>query len=138
MLFQFCAECLGCLYAWHHPKRVSEDATVLIVGIWIEAVLVILAHQIQELFHILVVNKGTIIFSAEELTEVERLFIFHKLTHQIAQVVSVYVDGWQRSIRIRLVWIICVPSLLCFLLHHIVPSVDFLFAVIVEQVERSA
>ena len=57
----------------------SENPTERVVAIGIEAVLIFLAEQIKETVYIAVVNKSIIFTCAEELTEVEGLFILYIL-----------------------------------------------------------
>ena len=114
----------------------TEDATELVITERIEAVPVILTEQVKESVNIAVMYKCAIILCTKEFTEVECPFIFDIVTfsHQRAKVVGVDVDGRQRDIWIGHVWVVNLPSLLCLLLHDVIPGEDVALVVIIKQI----
>ena len=83
MIFEFSAQSLCSFHAWDHPERMAEYTSEFVVAIWIKAILIVFAKQIKELIYVFIVNKGAIVFGSEKLSEVEGLFVFNIVVHQI-------------------------------------------------------
>ena len=117
----------------------SEDTLEFLIGIWIKTVFILTAQEIQEIIHIPVMHKCAVVLGAEELTEVERLFIVAIFRpEQCPEVVCVKIYSWQRFVWVSVAHVGHVPFGFRLLLHHIVPSEYLLFLVVVEKIEWSA
>src|SRR5574344_1165264 len=98
----------------------SEDTLEFLIGIWIKTVFILTAQEIQEIIHIAVMNKCTIVFGAEKLTEVKRLLIIAIFRpEQCPEVVCVNIYSWQRFVWIWVAHVGHVPFSLRLMLHHI-------------------
>ena len=77
--------------------------------------------------------------SPEELLKVEcRVLYVIEAGQCLAKVKGEDIEPWESSIWIRIPEVIKIPLGLGLLLHHIVPSINLVFLVIFEQIERSS
>ena len=114
----------------------AKDTAILVIAVWIKAVFVILAEKREEVIYIFFVDERLIFTCTEELSEVKCLFIICIVAHQRSEVVGIDIDGRQGFIRIGVAHVCQIPFCLSTLLHHIVPSEDFVLCVVVKQIER--
>ena len=122
----------------NHPERMTEDPAEGVTTIGIETVLIVLTEQVEETVHIFLVYQRIILFRAEELTEVESLLIFHVITHQRSEVIGIDIDDRQRFVWVGVAHMCQIPFGFGTLLHHIVPSEDFVFAIVIKEIEGRA
>ena len=72
---------------------------------------------------------------AEELREVESQLLVYVFVQEVPQVIGVDVHAGQTRVGVGVAHVYFVPFGLGALLHHIVPSEDFLLFAVVKQIE---
>ena len=125
-------------HARKHPQRVAEYVAIILVGKRIATISVFFGEQIEEGAHIVGVDECAILFHTEKLTEIESHILVDKVVEQSPKVVGEDVHRGQSGVGVGVAWVCLIPCCLGALLHHIVPCVDVVFLVVVEQVEWCA
>ena len=121
--------------------------------VWVVALRIIFYYEIQEVLYIIFMDEFTecsfghfamIAFDvacpcSEKLLEVEcRVLDVLKSGKGFTEVECKNVETRKTGIRVRITKVIDVPFCFGFLLHDIVPGVDFVFGVVFKKVEWSA
>ena len=137
MVSQHLSESLCCFHPRQHPKGVTEDIAVSLVGKGIHTLLVGLCKKIEEIFNVGLMHELAVIVSAEELAEVESYIFIGILIHQSAEVVCVDIKARETCVGVMIAGVVNIPLRFGTLLHNVIPRVDFFLLEVVKKIKGS-
>ena len=85
-------QCPCFLHAGYHPKSMSENIPIFLVGIWIKAVLVLLGKKIQKSPYIFFMTENTSLIDSEKFPEVKGDIFIYKFMEQPSQIVGIDIE----------------------------------------------